>query len=124
MVKHSSNSSAICHFVELTLKGLTITLLKQQIVKKEVISMLIVRIVMKGYISMLFEIDISITGCVANPQDCHPSSMFSLIHSISLGLFRYPLKASENQRFSDVFKGYRKRTATLNGLNLLQNIFA
>ena len=116
--------SVFGHFVGLTLKGLTTTLLKQQIVKKEVISMLIVRIVIKGYISMLFEIDISITGCVANPQDCHPSSMFSLIHSISLGLFRYPLKASENQRFSDVFKGYRKRTATLNGLNLLQNIFA
>ena len=25
------------------------------------------------------------------------------------GLFRYPLKTSENQRFSDVFKGYQKR---------------
>ena len=25
------------------------------------------------------------------------------------GLFQYPLKTSENQRFSDVFKGYRKR---------------
>ena len=25
------------------------------------------------------------------------------------GLFRYPLKTSENQRFYDVFSGYRKR---------------
>ena len=26
-----------------------------------------------------------------------------------IGLFLYPLKTSENQRFSDVFRGYRKR---------------
>ena len=32
------------------------------------------------------------------------------------GLFLYPLKASENQRFSDVFKGYRKRPVAWNGL--------
>ena len=28
------------------------------------------------------------------------------------GLFLYPLKASENEKFSDVFKGYRKRPVT------------
>ena len=27
----------------------------------------------------------------------------------AIGLFLYPLKASQNQRFLDVFKGYRKR---------------
>ena len=34
------------------------------------------------------------------------------------GLFRYPLKTSEKQRFSDVFRGYRKRPAAWNGLIL------
>ena len=32
------------------------------------------------------------------------------------GLFFYPLKTSENQRFSDVFKGYRKKLMAWNGL--------
>ena len=31
-------------------------------------------------------------------------------------LFWYPLKTSENQRFSDVFRGYQKRSVTWNGL--------
>ena len=31
-------------------------------------------------------------------------------------LFWYPLKASENQRFSDVFKKYQKRSVAWNGL--------
>ena len=31
-------------------------------------------------------------------------------------LFRYPLKTSENQRFSDVFRGYQKRSVASNGL--------
>ena len=31
-------------------------------------------------------------------------------------LFRYPLKTSENQRFPDVFRGYRKRPVAWNGL--------
>ena len=34
------------------------------------------------------------------------------------GLFRYPLKTSENQSFSDVFRGYRKRPVAWNGLNV------
>ena len=32
------------------------------------------------------------------------------------GLFRYPLKTSENQRSSDVFRWYRKRLVAWNGL--------
>ena len=32
------------------------------------------------------------------------------------GLFLYPLKTSENQRFSDVFRCYRKRPVAWNGL--------
>ena len=32
------------------------------------------------------------------------------------GLFLHPLKASENQMFFDVFRGYRKRPVALNGL--------
>ena len=31
-------------------------------------------------------------------------------------LFWYPLKTSENQRFSDIFKGYQKRSVVLNRL--------
>ena len=33
------------------------------------------------------------------------------------GLFLYTLKTSENQRFSDVFRDYRKRPVARNGLN-------
>ena len=33
-------------------------------------------------------------------------------------LFIYPLKTSENQKFSDVFRGYRKRSMAWNGINL------
>ena len=33
------------------------------------------------------------------------------------GLFRYPLKISQNQMFSDVFRGYRKRPVAWNELN-------
>ena len=32
------------------------------------------------------------------------------------GLFLHPLKTSKNQRFSDVFRGYRKISVTRNGL--------
>ena len=32
------------------------------------------------------------------------------------GLFRYPLKTSENLWFSDVFRGYRNRPVAWNGL--------
>ena len=35
------------------------------------------------------------------------------------GLFLYPLKTSENQRFSYIFRGYRKRPVAKNGLNRL-----
>ena len=38
------------------------------------------------------------------------------------GLFQYPLKTSENQRFSDVFLGYRKRPVAQFTLPLLQCI--
>ena len=34
--------------------------------------------------------------------------VFSSFHAT--GFFLYPLKISENQRFSDVFRGYRKRS--------------
>ena len=33
------------------------------------------------------------------------------------GLFLYPLNALENQGFSDVFRGYRKKPVTWNGLS-------
>ena len=35
-------------------------------------------------------------------------------------LFRYPLKTSENQRLSDVFRGYQKRPVAWNGLTDIQ----
>ena len=40
-----------------------------------------------------------------------------------IGLFPYPLKISENQRFSDVFRRYRKRPWTWNGLIHFRSIF-
>ena len=38
-----------------------------------------------------------------------------LMHLMPLSLL-YPLKTSENQRFSDVYKGYRNRLVASNGL--------
>ena len=40
--------------------------------------------------------------------------LFDPFHATDL--FWYPLKASENLRFSDVFKGYQKRSVVWNGL--------
>ena len=40
----------------------------------------------------------------------------TLTHFITTGLFLYPLKTSENHRFSDVFRGYRKRPVAWKGL--------
>ena len=36
------------------------------------------------------------------------------------GVFLYPMKTSENQRFSDVFRGYRKRLVAWNRLMYFQ----
>ena len=36
-------------------------------------------------------------------------------------LFRYPLKTSKNQRFCDVFRGYRKRSVAWNELHMKLN---
>ena len=36
----------------------------------------------------------------------------------AIGLFLFPLKTSENQRFSDVFRGYRKQRVAENRLNM------
>ena len=33
-------------------------------------------------------------------------------------LFLYPLKTSENHRFSDIYWGYKNRTLALNGLTV------
>ena len=38
-------------------------------------------------------------------------------------LFWYPLKTSENQRFSDVFRGYQKRSVAWNGLIVSLNLY-
>ena len=38
------------------------------------------------------------------------------------GLFRYPLKTSESQRFPDIFRGYRKRPVTWNGLKVFSKL--
>ena len=40
----------------------------------------------------------------------------SLLPFYTTGLFLYPLKAWESLRFSDVFRGYRKRPVAWNGL--------
>ena len=45
---------------------------------------------------------------------CMQDSVKSILHYqinpfYATGFFRYPLKTTENQRFSDVFRGYRKR---------------
>ena len=37
------------------------------------------------------------------------------------GLFRYPPRKTENQRFPDVFRGYQKRPVAWNGLMFIRN---
>ena len=36
------------------------------------------------------------------------------------GLFQYPLKISENQRFSDVFRGVQKETSGIKWVNVIR----
>lgn len=43
----------------------------------------------------------------------------ALIPDLSL----YPLKTSENEKFSDVFRGYSKRSVAWNGLSITGNEF-
>ena len=46
--------------------------------------------------------------------------LFLLINPFhATDLFWYPLKTSENQRFSDVFRGYQKRSVAWNGLKMV-----
>ena len=52
-----------------------------------------------------------------SPQMLNSSiTCFSLTHFMPFVSFYTPLKTSENQRFSDVFRGYRKRPVAWNGL--------
>ena len=37
---------------------------------------------------------------------------------LATGPFLYPLKTSENQRFSNIFRGFRKRPVICNGLSI------
>ena len=47
----------------------------------------------------------------------------TLSHFVSLVSFFTPWKKSENQRFSDVFRGYRKRPVAWNGLIQCFSVF-
>ena len=53
--------------------------------------------------------------------------MFQNHHNMTINpfhatcLFRYPLKTSENRRFSDVFRGYRMRPVAWNGSKMMIN---
>ena len=55
-----------------------------------------------------------------NLRQVRVNASFNLLQNINAfhvtGLFLRPLKTSENQRFSDVFMGYRKRQVTWNAL--------
>ena len=68
-------------------------------------------------------------GIVAYKRDAYKKSGF-YVDFLSLfnlfratGLFPYPLKTSGNQRFSDVFRGYRKRLVAWNVLTLNRYLF-
>ena len=50
-----------------------------------------------------------------------PTCREKMPHWFSNVPFLYPLKTSENQRFSDVFRGYRNRT--LDWIGLINNLF-
>ena len=52
---------------------------------------------------------------------CHNLRQLKPFHVT--GILWYPLKPSENQRFSDAFKGYRKRPVAWNGLSVYCNKF-
>ena len=51
----------------------------------------------------------------------HSRSIFNPFHATDL--FWYPLKTSENERISDVFRRYQKRSVAWNELIILQRIF-
>ena len=47
----------------------------------------------------------------AVPQSCFRNRLFNPFHAT--GIFQYPLKTSENQRFFDVFRGVSKETSDM-----------
>ena len=46
----------------------------------------------------------------------HEFFSVSIVKPLMLSAFLYPLEASENRMFSDVFRGYKKGTSSSNGL--------
>ena len=58
-------------------------------------------------------------GCLNYKWHCSdaPVTNFNPFHATDL--FWYPMKTSENQRFSNVFRGYQNRSVTWNGLTHL-----
>ena len=73
-------------------------LAKKNCEKKEIISMLIVRITMEGYTSMLFEIGVSIIGSAANSRGCYSSYIFLLTHLMQLVFFFTPKSIRKPQQ--------------------------
>ena len=59
---------------------------------------------------------------------CRGSILLLTIESMNpshaTGFFLYPLKTPENQRFSDVFRGNRKRPVAKNRLNILPTVLS
>ena len=60
------------------------------------------------------------SSIIAIKNDGNPNDQSAFNPLQSCVAFLYPLKTSENLRFSDVFREYRKVTPCCNGLNLSQ----
>ena len=67
--------------------------------------------------NMIIKLDSSMVSILVQPMTCTCTSKDFLFNPLQPSVaFLYPLKRSEKQGFSDIFKGYKKATLGCNGL--------
>ena len=68
--------------------------------------------------NMIIKLDSSMVNILVQPLTRTCTSKDFLFNPLQPSVaFLYPLKTSENQRFSDIFRGYRKRPVARKGLS-------
>ena len=73
--------------------------------------------------NMIIKLDSSMVNILVQPLTCTCTSKDFLFNPLQPSVaFLYPLKTSENQRFSDIFRGYWKRPVAWNRLTWLGDI--
>ena len=67
--------------------------------------------------NMIIKLDSSMVNILVQPLTRTCTSKDFLFNPLQPSVaFLYPLKTSEHQRFSDIFRGYKKATLGCNGL--------